>query len=660
MIESHAMTKPGADRSTRPLPDPLAEWLEADGLGGFASGTVSGIRTRRYHGLLLAATAPPSGRVMLVNGIEAFLERGGRRFALSSQAYHPDVVFPDGRDRIVAFENDPWPRWRFRCEDGTVVEHDLFVRRGCALVALSWRIVEGDAAGARLWLRPLLSGRDFHGAQREHGDFRFAVDSRGDVHTCRPHDALPAIRFLTNARFEAAPDWYRNFRYDVERERGLDDREDLASPGVFTFDLAHGAAAMMIAADGIGDPVDLGSGGAVALRDKLAAAESKRRAAFATPLDRSADAYVVKRGAGSTIIAGYPWFGDWGRDTFIALRGLCIATGRIDDARAILLEWSGAVSEGMLPNRFPDHGEAPEYNSVDASLWFVVAVHHLIESAGRRLARAERDRLAAAVTAILDGYARGTRFGIRADGDGLLACGTPGVQLTWMDARVGDRVITPRVGKPVEIQALWVNALEIGARFEKRFAAPAARARAAFAARYWNPATNALYDVVDVDHVAGAVDATLRPNQLLAVGGLPFPLLDGNRARAIVDAVESRLMTPLGPRSLAPGESEYRGRYLGGPAERDSMYHQGPVWPFWIGAFVDAWVRVHGGSRKVKDEARRRFLGPLRARLDGDGLGHLCEIADGDPPHAPRGAPFQAWSLGEYLWAERSVLSPQR
>jgi predicted glycogen debranching enzyme len=346
-------------------------------------------------------------------------------------------------------------------------------------------------------------------------------------------------------------------------------------------------------------------------------------------------------------VAGYPWFTDWGRDTFIALRGLCLAGERLDDARRILLAWAGAVSQGMLPNRFPDHGEAPEYNAVDASLWYAVAVHEYLatEHAGAADAQVLRD----AVEAILDGYGAGTRFGIRADADGLLAAGAPGVQLTWMDARVGDWVVTPRIGKPVEVQALWLNALWIAARWAERFAAPLARGRAAFAARFWNPARGCLFDVVDVNHQPDTADPTLRPNQILAVGGLPLALVDGERARRIVDLVEAELLTPLGLRSLAPGEPGYAGRYEGDGPSRDSRYHQGTVWPWLIGPFVDAWVRVRGDSASARQEARQRFLRPLLAHLDEAGLGHVSEIADGDPPHRPRGCPFQAWSVGELL-----------
>ena len=271
---------------------------------------------------------------------------------------------------------------------------------------------------------------------------------------------------------------------------------------------------------------------------------------------------------------------------------------------------------------------------------------------------AERGRLQDAFGAIVSGYARGTRYGIHADEDGLLAAGAPGVQLTWMDAKVGDWVVTPRIGKPVEVQALWINALRIAEGFTEEFSGLLRMATASFVDRFWNAEAGCLYDVVDVDHVAGTADSKFRPNQIFAVGGLPFALLEGERARRIVDAVEARLSTPLGLRTLAPDDPDYRPRYGGGVRERDGAYHQGTVWPWLAGAFVDAWVRVRGGSDAVRNEARARFLAPLIAHLDQAGLSHVSEIADGDPPHAPGGCPFQAWSVGETLRIDRVILAP--
>jgi glycogen debranching enzyme len=672
-----------------------AEWLEPDGLGGFASGTASGIRSRRYHALLLPALTPPTGRSVLVNGFDAFVRIGGSAgptYALSSQRYTPDVVAPDGSGRIESFTAEPWPRWTFNL-DGTRIEQEIFVPHGTASVALSWRLRE-PAPAAELTVRPFLSGRDYHGLHHENPAFRFDAEGRGSWRIFRPYPDQPAVAVFTNATYTHDPLWYRSFLYLQEVERGLDAVEDLASPGIFRWDLWRGEAICILSVEG----QEMPAGSPAACLGIFRGAEERRRRAFGSPLRRAADAYLARRGAeGRTIVAGYPWFTDWGRDTFIALRGLCLATGRQDQAAAILVAWSRAVSAGMLPNRFPDAGSAPEYNSVDASLWFVVAADALLRTAaasgsapvtpaaapgpagaagaagtgpansnggggaaaGERtaaLAAADRLALLAAVEAILSGYAGGTRYGIRAGADGLLAAGEPGSQLTWMDARVGGVPVTPRCGKPVEIQALWINALAAGAALAPRWRALQEEASASFAARFWNEAAGCLYDVVDVDHRPGVVDASVRPNQILAAGGLPLALLPPERARRVVDVVEARLWTPLGLRTLAPGEPGYRPRYAGNQESRDAAYHQGTVWPWLLGPFVDAWVGVRGGGEEVKRQARERFLEPLLAHLGAPGLGHLPEIADGDPPHAPRGCPFQAWSMGELLRLTLQVL----
>jgi predicted glycogen debranching enzyme len=640
--------------------DDRTEWLEADGLGGFASGTTAGIRTRRYHALLLTATTPPTGRVVLVNGFDGWVDTPGGVFAISTQRYAPGVLHPDGASYLTAFTDAPWPTWRYDLPDGTILLHELCVQRETGLVVMMWTLA-GGAERITLRVRPFLSGRDYHSMHHENGACRLEADRRGASIVFNPYDGIPPIVMLSNGEYRHAPDWYRQFQYDEERERGLDDREDLASPGEFSWVLtARGSQALwMLRARLDGDQPSSGDEVGL-LAEKIRSEERRRRSTFATRTELSADAYLVTRGSGKTIVAGYPWFTDWGRDTFIAVRGLCLATGRAADARDILVEWAGAVSEGMLPNRFPDRGEAPEFNSVDASLWYVVAVHELLELAAgdpALLTAGARRALEEAVRQIVSGYAAGTRFGIRMDVDALLAAGAPGVQLTWMDARVGDRVITPRIGKPVEIQALWLNALAIASRVDSSWQGVFERGRASFAARFWNAALGRLADVVDVDHVPGTRDDTFRPNQILAVGGLPFSTIAGEPARRIVDAVERALLTPLGLRSLAPGEPGYIARYQGSPEARDSSYHQGIAWSWLLGPFVEAWVRVRGSTSDARREARDRFLAPLFAHLEAAGLGHVSEIADAEPPFEPRGCPFQAWSLGELLRLDRLVLA---
>jgi predicted glycogen debranching enzyme len=644
---------PGAVTIEKQIDD--REWVETDGLGGFASGTVGGVRTRRYHALLLHATTPPTGRMVLVNGLDAFVETRGGRFALTTQRYVPGVHAPDGERRIRSFQRDPWPTWTFAIDHGNEafeIEHDLFVSHERSECILRWRLPT-PRPGVTLEVRPFLSGRDYHALHHENGAFAFEPRREGAWHIWTTYQGVPSIAILSNGEYRHDPHWYRNFHYPEEAQRGLDAVEDLAAPGVFRFDLGTGEAVLILRAGSLTDAED-----ARRHADEVCARESERRGSFSSSLDRAADQYVVRRGRGRTIIAGYPWFTDWGRDTFIALRGLCGTRDRLDVARDILIAWSNHVSEGMLPNLFPDGEKAPEYNAVDASLWYVIAVHDhfaAMRRTGRAIDRAIQDDLRRAIHAILEGYARGTRYGIRADRDGLLSAGEPGVQLTWMDAKVGDHVVTPRIGKPVEVQALWINALRIGATFEGRWSGAAEQATRSFAERFWSEAHGHLFDVVDVDHHAGAVDTTFRPNQIFAVGGLPFAVLTGDRARCVVDAVEARLHTPLGLRTLAEDDAKYRPRYEGGPYERDTGYHQGTVWPWLIGAFVDAWLRVRGRTREAKIEARRRFIEPLLAHLEDAGLGHVSEIADAKPPHRPRGCPFQAWSVGELIRAIEMV-----
>ncbi len=620
------------------------EWLEADRLGGFATGAASGIRARRYHALLTAATHPPAGRIVLVAAAEAWLEADAQRepVSLSSHRYAPDVVHPDGYRRLIRFTHEPWPTWTYRVDEHRTVAHEVVCEPASGDVVLTWQL-DGGGTGVSLCVRLLLAGRDYHSLQRENADFRFDATAvgRGNV-AWQPYDARTAATALTTGVYTHAPAWYRQFSYEKERRRGLDHIEDLASPGIFRFAVGDGAptAAIVLRAG----RAPYGDAGGIA--DNVRAIERTRRARFADPMRRAADAYLVRRGDGLTVIAGYPWFTDWGRDTFISVRGLCLTSGRVDDARRVLLAWADAVSDGMLPNRFTDGAEAPEYNSVDASLWFGVVVGELLATG--TLPPADERRLLAAVGAIAHGYAGGTRFGIRADEDGLLAAGVPGMQLTWMDAKVGDQVITPRIGKPVEIQALWINALAVAERVDPAFAALRERATASFRARFARD-DGSLYDVVDADHVRGRNDASFRPNQIFAAGGLPLALIDGAAARALVDQVEARLWTPLGLRTLAPDDPAYCPRYEGGVLDRDGAYHQGTVWPWLAGPFVDAWLRVRGSGAAARAEARRRFVAPLSAQLNAAGLGHLCEIADGEAPHAPRGAPFQAWSLAELL-----------
>jgi predicted glycogen debranching enzyme len=633
-------------------PSETNEWLEADGLGGFASGTTLGINTRRYHGLLVSALVPPAGRHVFVNDLLIWLEGPSGSVSLSSHRHMPGgTVLADVPPS--ACRHEPWPLF-VREVFGVELRQEVTLLHGLPIVLVSFRL-ERPLPGHQLCLRPLLTGRGFHALHRENPACRLEASVSGALVAFHTYASLPAVLALSSGRFSADPGWYRNVSYTRELERGLDHLEDLASPGLFRFDLAEPRADLLLAQGSPEAQAWLTGLGAEEAADELRRRESARRAAFAEPLERAADAYIVQRGAGKTIIAGYPWFGDWGRDTFIALRGLCLATGRFDDARQILLAWSEAVSEGMLPNRFADDPHEPaEYNSVDAALWYIIAAAELCER-DPALPSRDRQRLERAIEQIVQGHVRGTRHGIGVDAAGLLAAGAPGLQLTWMDAKVGDHVITPRTGKPVEIQALWLNALWYLARLGKDVGDLLARGQRSFAARF-DPGVAGLYDVVDVGHRPGEVDASVRPNQVFAVGGLPLALLSPQRCREVLDVVERLLWTPIGLRSLAPNERGYVPHYAGGVLERDSAYHQGTVWPWLLGPFIEAWVKSRGGNAAARVEAHTRFVLPWRQHLGQAGLGHVSEVADAAAPHTPAGCPFQAWSVAELLRVERDVI----
>jgi predicted glycogen debranching enzyme len=634
------------------LPSERDEWLEVDGLGGFASGTTLGLNTRRYHALLVAALAPPAARHVLVNDAAVWLDTPAGRLTLSSMHHAPDRAAPADVPP-ARFRREPWPRFE-RELGGVLFAQELTMLHGAPLVVISW-LLDRPMPGCRLRVRPLLTGRGFHALHRENPAAVLAPGERGGLQVFGLYRALPAVLSLASGTFEREPSWLRQVCYLRERERGFEPAEDLASPGVYSFDLSEPRADWVLAAESAETLALLAGRSATEVAQEVREREAARRRVFRSPLERAADQYIVRRASGKTIIAGYPWFGDWGRDTFIALRGLCLATGRFRDAAGMLLAWAAAMSRGMLPNRFADDPHQPaDYNSVDAALWYVIAVVELIDR-DPELPATERAALERSAEEVIFNYQQGTRHGIRLAADGLLAAGAPGVQLTWMDAKVGERVITRRAGKPVEIQALWLNALAALGRIGKGRPAWLERGLASFAARF-DTGSGGLPDVVDVDHVADTLDARVRPNQIFALGGLPLSLLPPATCRRALDVVERELWTPIGLRSLAPGEAEYAPRYVGGPAERDAVYHQGTVWPWLLGPFIEAWIRSRGNDTSARAEACARFVAPWRQHLEVAGLGHVSEIADAEPPHVPRGCPFQAWSVAELLRIERDVL----
>jgi predicted glycogen debranching enzyme len=631
------------------------EWLETNGLGGFASSTITGLNTRRYHGLLVAATKPPVGREVLLSKLEETLLIDGQPFDLSCNRY-PGVVHPQGFCYLTHFRLDPFPVFTYQVE-GIVIEKTAFMVYSENTTVVQYEFKSANRPqppkSLRLEIRPLIAFRDYHSTTHANDSLNANVDEAPGLAAVTPYQGLPTLYLGHNAvELQKTGDWYRNFEYDVERERGLDFVEDLFSHFVLRFDLLSNRQASIIASIERREVASAGQYRQAEIKRRQAAAQaSPLKDEFAQTLTAASDQFIVARGDKKTIIAGYHWFSDWGRDTMISLPGLTLPTGRHDVARSILSTFAQHVDQGMLPNRFPDAGETPEYNTVDATLWFFEAARaFLAYTGGEKFVRTE---LYPVFTDIISWHARGTRYGIKVDSSGLLASGEPGVQLTWMDAKVGDWVVTPRRGKPVEIQALWYNALcimeEFARRFgdeasQKRYRNMAAMANWAFNRLFWNENEQCLYDVVN----GGAPDASIRPNQILAVS-LPYTMLSPDRARLVVEKVREHLLTPYGLRTLAPSDPQYRGRYSGGPVERDGAYHQGTVWPWLIGPFITAYVKVNGASDAARRQAGEWLL-PLQDHLFSDAaLGQISEIFDGDAPHRPAGCVAQAWSVGEVL-----------
>jgi predicted glycogen debranching enzyme len=635
------------------------EWLETNGLGSFSSSTITGLNTRRYHGLLVAATKPPVGRILMLSKLEETLIVNGRRYELSANQY-PNAVHPQGYKYQTGFRLDPFPIFTYEVE-GIIIEKFVFMAHGESTTVVQYQFQEKDSASRKpptaacfLELRPLIAFRDYHSLMHENNALNPQVQTESSLATVKPYADLPALHFAHNAdELDAHGYWYRNFEYEVERERGFDFTEDLFSPFVLKFDLSRRSVVSLIASTERCE---------ISHADECRQAEIKRRRKIVESAPTSdelvralvaaADQFIVARGEEKTVIAGYHWFCDWGRDTMIALSGLTLVTNRADIARSILSEFARHVDRGMIPNRFPDAGETPEYNTVDATLWFFEAVRSLLDHTDDY--EFVRANLYDVLVDIIAWHVRGTRYNIHVDHDGLLSSGEPGVQLTWMDAKVGDWVVTPRVGKPVEIQSLWYNALrvveELAGKFgdeasRSRYAEMAERARASFNELFWNEDAGCLYDIVDGDHR----DASIRPNQTFAVS-LKHSMLSQERAGRVVEIVERDLLTPYGLRSLSPRDPQYRGRYEGDSLSRDGAYHQGTVWGWLMGPFIAAYIKAHEGREEARERARV-WLAAFHAHLSEAGLGQISEIFDGDAPHTPRGCIAQAWSVAELLRA---------
>jgi len=637
------------------------EWLETNGLGGFASSTIVGLNTRRYHGLLTAATKPPVGRMLFLSKLEETFCINDRCHDLSANQY-PGAIHPQGFQFQTGFRLDPFPVFTYQA-DRVEIEKSVFMVHGENTAVVQYQFRKSEARETNnlhycFEIRPLIAFRDYHSTTHENTALNSHVKITEGRVSITAYSDLPTLHLAYEAgEVETNGFWFRNFEYRIEQERGLDFHEDLFSPFALRFTIDPAAFAR-------NDVVSISIIASTELRDAKHAdlyrkAEIERRKTVEQSatgsrnllrlLTDASDQYIVARGEQRTIIAGYHWFADWGRDTMIALPGLTLTTGRYEVAKSILVQFANHVDQGMLPNRFPDAGETPEYNTVDATLWFFEAVRALVEHTGDYTF--VREHLYSRLRDIIDWQMRGTRYNIHVDSDGLLFSGEPGVQLTWMDAKVGDWVVTPRIGKAVEIQALWYNAVRVMEQLAEKFEdesgqtlykTMAARACKSFNEQFWNEKADCLYDVVNGEDR----DASIRPNQIFAIS-LTNSMLSKSRAKSILRIVERELLTPRGLRTLSPMDPRYIGRYEGDPRSRDGAYHQGTVWPWLMGPYITAYVRTFGETTGRKFAAE--WLSNFEIHLTEACLDQVSEIFDGDAPYTARGCVAQAWSIAELL-----------
>lgn len=642
------------------------EWWLADGLGGYAAGTVAGTLTRRYHGLLVVPLSPNLGRSLVFAKADAWLELDGETWPLCSNRWPDGVVDPGGHTHIESFRLDGrLPEWSYAFGDFRL-KFRLWLEPGAHTLYLAYRPDWPDSRlrDARLRIRLLANARDHHG-NTEPWHFNPVVEPDGAegllVRNPQGSGSAPyQLRFRAHGgAFRTDHTWYENFDLPAERARGLPFRDRHLCVGECGLPLANGEWSGLTASlDPEASPYVEESlrrfqahDDGLLTRTEVAVPALRDAPAWIRQLVLAADSFLFARPLpgrpdGVSVIAGYPWFADWGRDTMIALPGLTLAAGRYDEARGILETYARFVDGGMLPNVFPEDGDHPEYNTVDAALWYIEAWRAYVEATDDLPALRE---VVPVLEEIIAHYRRGTRFGIGLDeSDGLIRCGQPGVQLTWMDAKVGDWVVTPRMGKPVEINALWFNALQTMAEFSRRLKRPAAEfemlaelARAGFR-RFLDPETGGLLDVLDGPE---GDDSTLRPNQILAVS-LPYSPLSDEERIGVLRVCGRSLLTSYGLRSLTPGHPDYRPRYGGDVLERDGAYHQGTAWTWLLGHYALAEFRATGDAGRALG-----LLEPIRDHLLDAGLGTISEIFDADPPHGPQGCPAQAWSVATVLEA---------
>ncbi|MEM9537583.1 MAG: amylo-alpha-1,6-glucosidase [Cyanobacteria bacterium P01_E01_bin.45] len=644
------------------------EWLVTNGIGGFASGTVAGLLTRCYHGLLVAALKPPLGRTLLVAKLDEKVEYNGDRYDLSTNRWATGAVEPSGYRHIERFRLEgSTPIWTFACGDA-LLEKRIWMQPGANITYVRYTLLRASTP-LSLSLKVLVNYRDFHGTTQGN-DWQMQVDRLSNGIVVKAFtEAVPVYVLSDRGEFQLHSDWYRGFDLAVERYRGLGDRDDHLHAATVTVEVEPGTSFLIAVSTESNPEMDAGIASLARYTHEqqlLEWARTSMGSSIAQPsgfdqLVLAADQFIVDRPIdsepkGKTVIAGYPWFGDWGRDTMISLPGLTIAAGRPNIARTIIRTFARYLDRGMLPNLFPDAGQKPEYNTVDAILWYFEAIRAYFEATG------DRDLLQEvwpALVEVIDWHQHGTRYNIYLDSDGLIYAGEAGVQLTWMDAKVGDWVVTPRIGKPIEISALWYNALRSMEQFAGVLGKPAGAFRelatqtlAGFQ-RFWNEDKGYCFDVLDGPD---GNDDALRPNQIFAVS-LPLvaatrgaPLLDRHRQKAVVDSCGRALLTSHGLRSLAPTHPNYVGIYGGGPLQRDGAYHQGTTWGWLLGPYVQAHLQVYGDVSQAK-----ALLEPMVQHLSGGCIGNLSEIFDGEAPMTPRGCFAQAWTVAEVLRVWRLI-----
>jgi predicted glycogen debranching enzyme len=624
------------------------EWLTVNHLGGYAASTLPGCNTRKYHGLLVAAMSPPVCRMVLLSRVEETVFYDGWPHALGCNEY-PDALHPEGYRLLRAFSAEPFPRWAYQ-GDGWTLEKQLRLLNGENTVVLSYTLM-GSAKPVELEVRPLLAMRGIHELMYQWNAPLMPQEvATGHHHIAATH-STPEMFFAHDGKFVGEGYWYLNTIYRREKERGYSGLEDLWSPGVLRFTLTPGQTVNFVCST---DPIEL-SGVLARAEEQFAGAGApavgdEKVDEVLAALSRAAEQFAVSTRDGRTMLtSGYPWSAPSGRDALICLPGLLLVTGKLAAARQMLESFAGMLDRGLLPSDFPTDGAAPHYQGADVSLWFVNAVREYLRYSGD-----ERtvQKLFDIIDEIISTYEQGTALGIRIDADGLLSSGAPGIATTWMNAAIDGVLVTGRQGRAVELNALWYNALRIGADLARQFHHTvraeelfvlANRVRAAFNRRFWNEAAGCCFDVVS----DSGSDASVRPNQVLAIA-LTYPVLSLDRHAAVLTKIREELLTPLGLRTLSCKDGHYRGRYGGSVVERDAAYHQGCAYPWLLGPFISAFMRVYGRSQPTRDKAVT-MLSACIEHLCGPGFGQMHELFDGDAPHVAGGLTASARSVAEVL-----------